>query len=122
LNARVRLLGARPQTELARLYQAADFSFLCSNNEGLANAMVEALACGAPVVTTPVQGARETICAAAAGRIVVEPTADALAAAAREVLAANYAPTAVRTSAERFSWNRNTRDLLAHLSAIADRR
>jgi len=119
LGDRVRLLGARPHAELPGLYQAADLSFLCSNNEGLANVMVEALACGAPVVTTPVQGARETIRAPESGRVVAEATAQALAIAALGVLDCSYDRAAVRATAAPFAWERNTAALLDHLRGIA---
>jgi glycosyltransferase involved in cell wall biosynthesis len=78
---------------------------------------VEALACGVPVVTTDVGGAREAIDRPDAGRLVAR-TADAFAAAIAELLAAPPAPAAVRTGAMRFTWDRNATELEAHLLAI----
>lgn len=71
--------------------------------------------CGAPVVTTPVQGARETIRVPESGRVVAEATAQALAAAARTVLDAGYTRESVRATAAPFAWERNTAALLDHL-------
>src|SRR3546814_17186197 len=66
LTDRVRLLGAVPHADLPRLIAAADVSALASSSEGLANAWVESLACGTPVVITDAGGARELVRAAAA--------------------------------------------------------
>lgn len=70
LGARVRLLGHVPHAMLPALLAAADVTVLASKEEGLANVWVESLACGTPIVTTDVGGARELITNAAAGRIV----------------------------------------------------
>lgn len=43
------------------LLAAADMLLLTSDREGMANAMLEALAAGVPVVSTPVAGAREAL-------------------------------------------------------------
>ena len=69
-RGRVRFLGARPHDELPGLLAAADVMVLPTVSEGLANVWVEALACGTPVVTSDVGGAREVIDRPAAGRLV----------------------------------------------------
>jgi teichuronic acid biosynthesis glycosyltransferase TuaC len=114
---RVRLLGARPHEELPALLGAADVMVLPTVSEGLANVWVEALACGTPVVTSDVGGAREVIDRPAAGRLVARE-AGAIAAAVNEILAAPPAQAAVRSAAERFSWDANRDALFAHLAAL----
>jgi glycosyltransferase involved in cell wall biosynthesis len=54
---------------------------LSSDWEGLPTALIEALACGAPVVTTDCAGAGEVLLGGRLGRIVPRGDADALAAA-----------------------------------------
>jgi teichuronic acid biosynthesis glycosyltransferase TuaC len=117
---RVGFLGAVPHGQLPGLYAAADVMALPSASEGLANAWVEALACGTPVVTCDVGGARELIDRPAAG-LIVERTAEALTGAIRSVLDAPPDPAAVREAALRFTWTANGDALLAHLRQIADR-
>ncbi|MBI0535532.1 glycosyltransferase family 4 protein [Roseomonas sp. KE2513] len=119
LEERVRLLGNRPHAELPGILGAADVMALASKSEGLANAWVEALACGTPVVTPDVDGAAEAIDRPAAGRLLRERTPTAIAAAIRDVLADPPPQAAVRESAERFSWERNGRQLHEHLSHLA---
>ncbi|OMJ30742.1 glycoside hydrolase, partial [Sphingomonas sp. Sph1(2015)] len=58
---RVRLIGAIPHAELPPLLGAADVMALASASEGLANAWVESLACGTPVVITPAGGAGDVV-------------------------------------------------------------
>ena len=54
LAASVHLLGPVPQTELPSYYHAAELLVLTSNFEGMPMCVLEALACGLPVVTTRV--------------------------------------------------------------------
>ena len=91
---------------------------LPSEREGLANAWLEALACGVPLVIPDVGGAREVIDRPEAGRIVARE-AGAIAAAVAEILASPPAPGDVRAAARRFSWERNGELLTAHLAGIA---
>ena len=117
LEGRVRFLGAQPHAALPALLAAADVMVLPTVSEGLANAWVESLACGTPVVTSDVGGAREVIAHPAAGRLVPRD-ATAIAAAIAELLADPPAQADVRKAAEGFSWDRNGAELAAHLRAL----
>jgi teichuronic acid biosynthesis glycosyltransferase TuaC len=118
LTDRVRFLGARPHAELPALLASADVTVLPTDAEGLANVWVESLACGTPVVTCDVGGARDVVDRPEAGRLVPrEP--GAIAAAVRELLADPPDPEAVRKAAERFSWEKNGAELAAHLAGAA---
>ncbi|MDQ8755961.1 glycosyltransferase [Sphingosinicella sp. LHD-64] len=117
LNDRVRLVGNRPHEELPRYLAAADLALQPSLSEGLANVWVEAMACGTPVVTCDVGGAREAIDRPAAGRLVARD-AEAFASAAAQILADPPGQDEVRVAAERFSWEKNSDQLFAHLSAL----
>jgi teichuronic acid biosynthesis glycosyltransferase TuaC len=114
---RVRLLGRRPHEALPALAAAADVAVLASASEGLANAWVEALACGTPVVIPDIGGAREIVDRPAAGRLVAREPA-AIATAVRELLAAPPAPASVRAAAERFTWDANAAALREHLLGL----
>jgi glycosyltransferase involved in cell wall biosynthesis len=90
---------------------------LPSNSEGLANVWVEALACGTPIVITDVGGAREVLDRPEGGRLVARDT-DAIAAAVQSLLADPPVQEEVRRLAERFSWEKNARELREHLQSL----
>lgn len=115
---RVGLLGAVPHDRLPQYLNAADVMALPSASEGLANAWVEALACGTPVVTSDVGGARELIDRPEAGHIVEREPA-AIATAIRDLIENPPEREAVRETARRFTWVANGDMLLAHLKGIA---
>ena len=117
---RVRPLGSVPHGELPALLAAADVFALASASEGLANAWVEALASGVPVVVTDAGGARELVTGADAGRVVAR-TPEAFAAAIGDLLAAPPAPAAVRRFAEPYTWEANTAALYDHLRWLVPR-
>ena len=118
ISDRVRLLGSLPHGHLPAILGAADVMALASGSEGLANAWVEAMACGTPVVIPDVDGAAEAVDRPAAGRLVPDRTPSAIADAIRAILADPPAPQDVRASAERFTWQRNTDALRTHLEAV----
>lgn len=68
LQDRVRLLGLC-QT-MAPVYQAADLFVLPSFKEGFSNALIEAMACGLPIVATRVGGAPEALEGGMGGTLV----------------------------------------------------
>jgi len=117
LSARVHFLGSLDHGALPVVLSAADAMVLPSSSEGLANAWVEALACGTPLVITDAGGAKELVTAPEAGRIVARE-ADAIAAGVREVLEAGYAPEDVARTVERFSWEANAAALASYYEKL----
>ena len=115
---RVRLLGAVPHAQIPALLAAADVMALASTSEGLANAWIEALACGTPIVISAAGGAAEVVTSREVGRIVAG-NAPNFAVAIAELLAGPPPPAAVRATAERFTWQANSEALVAHLSSLA---
>ena len=115
---RVQFTGSIAHEEMAMWLAKADVMALASASEGLANAWVEALACGTPLVITDVGGAREVVDRPDAGHLVPFDPA-AIAAAIRDLFTHPREPLAVRAVAERFTWGANTEALYAHLASIA---
>ena len=103
VTERVHFLGSLDHTLLPVVLSASDAMVLPSASEGLANAWVEALACGCPLVITDCGGARELVTNEAAGRIVSRDP-EAIAAAVKALLVDPPPREAVATEADRFSW------------------
>lgn len=118
ITDRVRFTGPLPPPVIADWLAAADVMALPSASEGLANAWVEALASGTPVVTCDVGGARELFDRPEAGRLVAR-NASQIASAISEVLFNPPARDAVAATVDRFSWEANTDALYAHLKGLA---
>ncbi len=120
LGDRVHFLGQVAHDTLPALLSAADAMVLPSASEGLANAWIEALACGTPLVIGDVGGAREVVSGPDAGRLVARDP-KAIATAVRELLADPPAPEAVAQSAARFSWGANAAALAAYYERLVAR-
>jgi glycosyltransferase involved in cell wall biosynthesis len=77
LDADVHLLGER--ADATRLMQAADFLVLCSHQEGMSNAIIEAMLAGCPVIASAVGGNVELVEQGRTGLLVLPDDASALA-------------------------------------------
>lgn len=118
LADRVHFAGSLDHDLLPLILSAADVMVLPTSNEGLANAWVEALACGTPVVTCDVGGARELIACDTAGRLV-ERNPEAVAEGVNSILNNPPMRQAVAALVERFSWDNNAAELAAHYERLA---
>jgi teichuronic acid biosynthesis glycosyltransferase TuaC len=117
---RLVLAGPLPAERLSVLLSAAQAMVLPSENEGLANAWIEALACGTPLVIPDVGAAREVVREASAGRII-ERSPEAIVEAVLELFADPPEQAAVAANAARFSWEANAAELAAHYARIVGR-
>ena len=109
---RVRFLGAVKHSALREYYGAADVLVLASSREGWANVLLEAMACGTPVVASDVGGTAEVVTTPAAGVLMRERTPSALADAVNVLLARTPDSAATRAYAEQFSWESTTQGQL----------
>ena len=119
---RVRFLGVVPYERMPAVYSAADVLVLASQREGWPNVLLEAMACGARVVTTEVSDVAEIITEPAAGTWVSERSVPALTQAIRQVLATQSSRDATRSHARGFSWEATTRGQLTLFRDILRRR
>lgn len=104
MSQRIQIIDNVPQQELASIYSAADVLALGSEREGWPNVLLEAIACGTPVVATAVGGVTEIVTSPVAGEVVAEPDEAAFAAALQRVLARRAERSAVRAHAAQFRW------------------
>jgi glycosyltransferase involved in cell wall biosynthesis len=113
----VHFLGSLDHDLVPLVLSAADAMVLPSVSEGLANAWVEALACGTPLVITDAGGAREVVTAPEAGRIVARDPL-AIADGIRALLADPPRREDVAALADRFSWRANAEALARHYDRL----
>jgi len=105
---RVRFAGQVANTELKWWYSAADALLLCSSREGWANVLLEAMACGTPVIATNLWGTPEVVSRPEAGELMHERSPAGLAAAFTRLFQRQPAREDVRRHAEDFSWAATT--------------
>ena len=111
VGERVRFAGSIGQEQLREYYGAADALVLASSREGWANVLLEAMACGTPVVASDVGGASELVASPEAG-LLTERAPEALARTLQRLFSNYPDRAATRRYAERFSWSETTRGQL----------
>ena len=99
--------GDSPPERVAVFLAAADVVTLPSYAEGMPNTVVEALACGRPVVATDVGGIPTLVTEPCQGELVPPKDAAALAAALARVVAANYSAEEVASARTFPNWEQS---------------
>jgi glycosyltransferase involved in cell wall biosynthesis len=115
LTELVRLAGQQPHGDIPSWMAAADAFCLPSHQEGCPNVVLEALACGRPVVACEV-GAVPDFIDDAAGAVVPPREPARLAAALQAVVSREWDPAALRGRVMPLSWEANARALAEELA------
>jgi glycosyltransferase involved in cell wall biosynthesis len=125
---RVRITGVVPHGEVPIWLSAADLVAHPSrrNSEGLPNAVVEAAACGCPIITTRVSGIPEIV-EHDVSALLVEPedvpalVQGILALASDRPRAAQLGERARLSVRERFSWSKHADQMMAVYGSLGSR-
>lgn len=104
LGARVTLTGPLDSTQIALHMAAADFLCLSSRNEGLPNVILEAFACGLPVLSTEVGGISEVVNDPSLGHLVPGGDEAAYAAGLHHMTVRKWARDTIAAVGARFGW------------------
>ena len=115
---RVRFLGEIEQQQLPELYNIADALVLASDREGWANVLLEAMACGTPVVASNIWGTPEVVQAPEAGVLCSERSPQGIVNAVNQLFLNYPDRDKTRQYAEKFSWDDTTAGLLMLFSEI----
>lgn len=120
LAPRVRLLPGISHHDLPALYTAADGFLSASMAEGFGLPMLEAMACGCPVLATDIPAVRE-VCGEYA--VLVRPASDTLAGDIRKLLQLDRAVVAARgiRHAEGFAWMATASIVAAEIGSAIQR-
>jgi glycosyltransferase involved in cell wall biosynthesis len=117
---RVRFLGRVEQTHLPKIYNALDALVLASSREGWANVLLEAMACGTPVVASAVWGTPEVVTTPEAGVLMKSLDRQGVVEGVTQLFSSYPERAETRRYAERFSWDATTQgqlDLFRHILA-----
>jgi len=107
IDENVMFVGRIAQQNLPPYYGAADVLVMPSRYESFGMVGLEALACGLPVVATPVGAVDELIRKTRAGCIVSDPTPQGLADGIQSIINSRTIPAAdvIRQSIREYSWS-----------------
>lgn len=105
LDGAVRFLGPMAADRLKEPLSAADVFVLSTRNEGWANVLLEAMACGLPVVVTDVGGNREVVAGPDLGVVIPFDDHPALVNAIAQALDKEWDREVIRAHAEANTWD-----------------
>lgn len=118
LESRIRLVGGIEHAAVATWFNASHVVALPSYNEGVPNVLLEAMACGTPVVATKVGGIPEIV-QDSSGILVTAQDSDALESALAESLVRQWDAGVIRQTVREFSWDANCQQVTGILAAVA---
>ncbi len=119
VDDRVVLLGHVENTALPVWYSAADCFCLCSSREGWANVIMEALACGTPVVATKVWGAPEIITRPEVG-VLVARSVDSIAAGLATAKGGEWDASLIRSHVQSRTWDKVAGEVQGVFSSVVE--
>ncbi len=115
----VRFCGRQPHEALKWYYGAADVFAQATEFEGWSNVLLEAMACGLPVVTTRVGGNAEVVADPSLGELVDWWDAQAFGAAIERALERDWDRDRIVAYARSNTWDDRVARLLAAFRALA---
>lgn len=115
---RVRFLGSLDQNALCDIYNCADALVLASSREGWANVLLEAMACGTPVLGSAVWGTPEVIASPQAGLLLQSRDAKGIVAGIAQLRHALPQRADTRRYAEQFGWQATTDGQVALFQSV----
>jgi teichuronic acid biosynthesis glycosyltransferase TuaC len=120
LQESVKLIGTVPHDELSCWYNAADVFCLASSREGCPNVVLEAMACGRPVVASRVGGIPELVVSPGLGTLV-ERSPAGFEQALRDAFRRQWDHDAIAAHARSHAWDDvSTRVMSVYFRAIAN--
>jgi phenylacetate-CoA ligase len=119
--------GAVPHSDMPSFYRSADVFALSSAFDNSPNVILEAMACGLPVVTTDVGGVREFVIDGVGGALVERDNAAQFASALERYLASPHAAAVAGTRGRQrtlteFSWHASALKLLEVYHRVVETR
>lgn len=120
LSTQVKFVGAQPHDKLYLWYNAADVFCLASDQEGYPNVLLEALACGTPVVASGVWGNPELINSGDCGILVNQQNIVELADGLEKALNKKWDTAKIIKRVEEQSWEQVVRMIYLNNKMIVE--
>ena len=120
VTKQVSFMGSLSQDELRKYYGATDLLVLGSSREGWANVLLEAMACGTPVVATDVWGTPEVV-KPESGGLLTKRTAVDIRNTVHTLLTTPPSRQQTRKYAENFSWDATSEGLHSLFTGILEK-
>jgi D-inositol-3-phosphate glycosyltransferase len=119
IEDKVIFAGRIEQKRLPQYYSSADMLVMASHYESFGLVGLEALACGRPVISTPVGAMEDLVRQSRAGQIVSDTLPQSLAKAIRSILTADRLPPAdrIHESVVKYSWSKIASSILNEYEA-----
>lgn len=122
LGGRVSFAGVQPQGRLVIYFNAADVSVLASHSEGCPNVVLESLACGTPVVATPVGAVPSLIRPPVNGLLTTVHSTHSLAVCLKQAMTCQWNRDAICESIGGQTWSSAARRVQTVLSQVTQPR
>ena len=113
---KVQLLGSVEHHKLPALITHAKALVLPSYNEGVPNVVLEAMACGTPVLATTVGGIPEVVDEKICGRLIKPRCEIAVENGLNDILNQHWNKEQIKAHSKKFTWENNKRQLIELLS------
>jgi glycosyltransferase involved in cell wall biosynthesis/peptidoglycan/xylan/chitin deacetylase (PgdA/CDA1 family) len=113
MTDRIRFFGVQKHDQIPLFMNAADIHCLPSRQEGCPNVVLEAIACGRPVVATQVGGVPEIIVSENLGITVPPENPELLANALKEALSRSWDHQGIHQAAKAYRWEEGAKQIMA---------
>ena len=109
---RVSFLGNINHDQIPMWLQHCQMLALPSYHEGVPNVLLEAMACGVPIVATNIGGIPEIIDEKICGKLIAVKNVEQVTNAIQHILQHEWSSTAIKQHSQRFSWSKNKEQLI----------
>ncbi|SEL70666.1 Glycosyltransferase involved in cell wall bisynthesis [Colwellia chukchiensis] len=118
ISDRVILHGSVDHERLPALISQARILALPSYNEGVPNVVLEAMACGTPVLVSNVGGIPEVVDEAICGKVIAAKSVDAVTQGLEYMLTTQWHSEKIQQHSQQFTWQNNKQQLLHLLNNV----